>query len=80
MQHWISGGLKLGGLSVLALVAASAVASVIALVAGWGRVAGIQEILGAASGADTAFIVGAQLLFAPRSWRGLPPGGRVRVS
>lgn len=65
MQHWISGGLKLGGLSVLALVAASAVASVIALVAGWGRMAGIQEILGAASGADTAFIVGAQLLFTP---------------
>lgn len=65
MQHWISGGLKLGGLSVLALVAASAVASVIALVAGWSRIAGIQEILGAASGADTAFIVGAQLLFAP---------------
>ena len=65
MQHWISGGLKLGGLSVLALVAASAVASVIALVAGWSRMAGIQEILGAASGADTAFIVGAQLLFAP---------------
>ena len=65
MQHWISGGLKLGGLSVLALVAASAVASVIALVAGWSRMAGIQEILGAASGADTAFIVGAQLAFAP---------------
>jgi len=65
MQHWISGGLKLGGLSVLALVAVSAVASVIALVAGWSRMAGIQEILGAASGADTAFIVGAQLLFAP---------------
>lgn len=65
MQHWISGGLKLGGLSVLALVAASAVASVIALVVGWSRMAGIQEILGAASGADTAFIVGAQLLFAP---------------
>lgn len=65
MQHWISGGLKLGGLSVVVLVAASAVASVIALVAGWSRMAGIQEILGAASGADTAFIVGAQLLFAP---------------
>ena len=65
MQHWISGGLKLGGLSVVVLVAASAVASVIALVAGWGRVAGIQEILGAASGADTAFIVGGQALFAP---------------
>lgn len=65
MQHWISGGLKLGGLSVLVLVAGSAVASVIALVAGWSRMAGIQEILGAASGADTAFIVGAQLLFAP---------------
>ena len=65
MQHWISGGLKLGGLSVLALVAVSAVASVIALVAGWSRMAGIREILGAASGADTAFIVGAQLLFAP---------------
>ena len=65
MQHWISGGLKLGGLSVVVLVAASAVASVIALVAGWSRMAGIQEILGAVSGADTAFIVGAQLLFAP---------------
>ena len=65
MQHWISGGLKLGGLSVVVLVAASAVASVIALVAGWGRMAGIQEILGAASGADTAFIVGGQALFAP---------------
>ena len=65
MQHWISGGLKLGGLSVVVLVAASAVASVIALVAGWGRVAGIQEILGAASGVDTAFIVGGQALFAP---------------
>ena len=65
MQHWISGGLKLGGLSVVVLVAASAVESVIALVAGWSRMAGIQEILGAASGADTAFIVGAQLLFAP---------------
>ena len=65
MQHWISGGLKLGGLSVVVLVAASAVASVIALVAGWSRMAGIQEILGAASGADTAFIVGGQALFAP---------------
>lgn len=65
MQHWISAGLKLGGLSVVVLVAASAVASVIALVAGWGRMAGIQEILGAASGADTAFIVGGQALFAP---------------
>ena len=65
MQHWISGGLKLGGLSVVVLVAASAVASVIALVAGWGRMAGIQEILGAASGVDTAFIVGGQALFAP---------------
>ena len=65
MQHWISGGLKLGGLSVVVLVGASAVASVIALVAGWSRMAGIQEILGAASGADTAFIVGGQALFAP---------------
>lgn len=65
MQHWISGGLKLGGLSVVALVAASAVASVIALVAGWSRMAGIQELLGASSAADTSFIVGGQALFAP---------------
>ena len=65
MQHWISGGLKLGGVSVLVLAGASFVASIIALVAGWSRIAGIQEILGAASGADTAFIVGAQLAFAP---------------
>ena len=65
MQHWISGGLKLGGVSVLVLAGASFVASIVALVAGWSRIAGIQEILGAASGADTAFIVGAQLAFAP---------------
>ena len=65
MQHWISGGLKLGGVSVLVLAGASFVASIVALVAGWSRMAGIQEILGAASGADTAFIVGAQLAFAP---------------
>lgn len=65
MQHWISGGLKLGGLSVVVLVAASFVASVIALVAGWSRTAGIQEILGASSAADTSFIVGGQVLFAP---------------
>ena len=65
MQHWISGGLKLGGLSVLVLAVASFVASIVALVVGWSRVMGIQEILGAASGADTAFIVGAQLAFAP---------------
>ncbi len=45
MQHWISGGLKLGGLSVVVLVAASFVASVIALVAGWSRMEGIQELL-----------------------------------
>ena len=65
MQHWISGGLKLGGLSVAVLAGASLVAAIVALVAGWSRMAGIQEILGAASGADTAFIVGAQLAFAP---------------
>ena len=65
MQHWISGGLKLGGLSVVVLAAASFVASVIALVAGWSRMAGIQELLGASSAADTSFIVGAQALFAP---------------
>ena len=65
MQHWISGGLKLGGLSVAVLAGASFVAAIVALVAGWGRMAGIQEILGAASGADTAFVVGAQLAFAP---------------
>ena len=65
MQHWISGGLKLGGLSVVVLVAASFVASIIALVAGWSRMAGIQELLGAASAADTSFIVGGQALFAP---------------
>lgn len=65
MQHWISGGLKLGGVSVLVLAGASLVAAIGALVAGWSRIAGIQEILGAASGADTAFIVGAQLAFAP---------------
>lgn len=65
MQHWISGGLKLGGLSVAVLAGASLVAAIVALVAGWGRMVGIQEILGAASGADTAFIVGAQLAFAP---------------
>lgn len=65
MQHWISGGLKLGGVSVLVLAGASLVAAIVALVAGWSRIAGIQEILGAASGADTAFIVGAQLAFAP---------------
>ena len=65
MQHWISGGFKLGGLSLLALAAASLVATVIALVAGWNRMAGIQEILGADSAADTGFIVGGQVLFAP---------------
>ena len=67
MQHWISGGLKLGGLSVVVLAAASFVASVIALVAGWSRMAGIQELLGASSAADTSFIVGGQALFAPTS-------------
>ena len=65
MQHWISGGLKLGGLSVVVLAAASFVASVIALVAGWSRMAGILELLGASSAADTSFIVGGQALFAP---------------
>ena len=65
MQHWISGGLKLGGLSVVVLAAASFVASVIALVAGWSRMVGIQELLGASSAADTSFIVGGQALFAP---------------
>ena len=65
MQHWISGGLKLGGLSVVVLMAASFVASIIALVAGWSRMAGIQELLGASSAADTWFIVGGQALFAP---------------
>lgn len=65
MQHWISGGLKLGGLSVVVLAAASFVVSVIALVAGWSRMAGIQELLGASSAADTSFIVGGQALFAP---------------
>ena len=65
MQHWISGGLKLGGLSVVVLAAASFVASVIAIVAGWSRMAGIQELLGASSAADTSFIVGGQALFAP---------------
>ena len=65
MQHWISGGLKLGGLSVVVLAAASFVASIIALVAGWSRMAGIQELLGASSAADTSFIVGGQALFAP---------------
>lgn len=65
MQHWISGGLKLGGLSVVVLAAASFVASFIALVAGWSRMAGIQELLGASSAADTSFIVGGQALFAP---------------
>ncbi|MBF0938642.1 MAG: hypothetical protein HXK07_04475 [Actinomyces sp.] len=65
MQHWISGGLKLGGLSVVVLAAASFVASVIALVAGWSRMAGIQELLGVSSAADTSFIVGGQALFAP---------------
>ena len=65
MQHWISGGLKLGGLSVVVLAAASFVASVIALVAGWSRMTGIQELLGASSAADASFIVGGQALFAP---------------
>ena len=65
MQHWISGGLKLGGLSVVVLAAASFIASVIALVAGWSRMAGIQELLGASSAADTSFIVSGQALFAP---------------
>ena len=65
MQHWISGGLKLGGLSVVVLAAASFIASIIALVAGWSRMAGIQELLGASSAADTSFIVGGQALFAP---------------
>ena len=65
MQHWISGGLKLGGLSAVVLAAASFIASIIALVAGWSRMAGIQELLGASSAADTSFIVGGQALFAP---------------
>ena len=65
MQHWISGGLKLGGLSVVVLAAASFIASVVALVAGWSRMAGIQELLGASSAADTSFIVSGQALFAP---------------
>ena len=80
MQHWISGGLKLGGLSVVVLVAASAVASVIALVAGWSRMAGIQEILGAPRARIRRLSWGLSCCLRPRSWRGLPPGGRVRVS
>ena len=65
MQHWISGGFKLGGLSILVLVAASLLATVVALVTGWERMVGIQELLGAASTTDTVFIVGGQVLFAP---------------
>ena len=65
MQHWISGGFKMGGLLAAATVVASSVAAVVALVAGWGRASGIQELLGASSGVDTAFIVGAQVAFAP---------------
>ena len=65
MQHWISGGFKMGGLLAVATVAASAVAALVALVAGWERVSGIQELLGASSGVDTAFIVGVQVAFVP---------------
>ena len=65
MQHWISGGFKMGGLLTAATVAASALAALAALAAGWGRVSGIQELLGASSGTDTAFIVGVQAAFAP---------------
>lgn len=65
MQHWISGGFKMGGLVSLVTVVAAAAAAVVALVAGWGRASGIQELLGASSLVDTMFIVGAQALFAP---------------
>lgn len=65
MQHWISGGFKMAGLLVVVLASASAVASVVALVLAWGRMSGIQELLGASSSIDTAFIVGAQVLFTP---------------
>ena len=65
MQHWISGGFKMGGLLAAATVVASSVAAVVALVAGWDRMGGIQELLGASSGVDTAFIVGVQVCFAP---------------
>ena len=65
MQHWISGGFKMGGLVSLVTVVAAAAAAVVALVAGWSRASGIQELLGASSLVDTTFIVGAQALFAP---------------
>ena len=65
MQHWISGGFKMGGLMSLVTVVASAVAALVALVAGWGRASGIHELLGASSMMDTIFIVGGQVLFAP---------------
>ena len=65
MQHWISGGFKMGGLFAAATVVASSVAAVVALVAGWDRMGGIQELLGASSGVDSAFIVGVQVCFAP---------------
>ena len=65
MQHWISGGFKMGGLLVVALVLAASVASIVALSLSWTRVSGIHELLGASSAADSTFIVGVQLLFAP---------------
>ncbi len=55
----------MGGLLAAATVVASSVAAVVALVAGWDRMGGIQELLGASSGVDSAFIVGVQVCFAP---------------
>ena len=76
MQHWISGGLKLGGLSVAVLVAASFVASVIALVAG--RVfRRFWELRRPRTRRSSS--VGRRCLLR-RSWRGRPPGGRARAS
>lgn len=65
MQHWISGGFKMGGLLVVALALAASVASIVALSLSWTRVSGIHELLGASSAADSTFIVGVQVLFAP---------------
>lgn len=63
--RWLGGGVRTGVAWAGYLAAAGSVLAVVALVAGWGRIAGIHELLGASSAVDNALIVAAQAFFAP---------------
>ena len=63
--RWLGGGVRTGVAWAGYLAAAGSVLAVVALVAGWGRIAGIHELLGASSAVDNALIVASQAFFAP---------------